>query len=107
VATSAPVKNVDFVLDSLKIREYVDVVVDDSMVRKGKPDPEIYIKAASLLQVIPGNCIVFEDSLSGTRAAFDAGTTVVAITTTMPAEEHRYAHQVISDFKKVTLQYIK
>src|SRR5690554_3680279 len=70
VATSAPVKNVDFVLDSLKIREYVDVVVDDSMVRKGKPDPEIYIKAASLLQVIPGNCIIFEDSLSGTRAAF-------------------------------------
>jgi beta-phosphoglucomutase len=106
VATSAPKENVDFILNGLNILKYVDVVVDDSMVSKGKPDPEIYLKTAQMLNKEPGNCVVFEDSLSGTKSAFDAGTKVIAITTTLPAEKHIYAHQIIDDFDDVSLEDI-
>lgn len=104
VATSAPKENVDFILNGLNIQKYVDVVVDDSMVSNGKPNPEIYLKAAQLLNTKPENCVVFEDSLSGTKSAFDAGTKVIALTTTLPAEKHKYVHRIIDDFEEVSVE---
>jgi beta-phosphoglucomutase family hydrolase len=101
VATSAPKENVDFVLQALNIQKYIDVVVDDTLVSKGKPNPEIYLLAAKLLRAEPTDCIVFEDSLSGTKAAFEAGTKVIALTTTLAAETHRFAHEIINDFTSV------
>lgn len=107
IATSAPEENVDFVIKGLGIAVYIDVIVDDSMVTKGKPHPEIYLKAAELLKTAPESCMVFEDSLSGTRAAYEAGATVVAVTTTLKAEEHCYAHHIISGFENMTVQEIR
>ncbi len=101
VATSAPRENVDFVLQALGIEHQIDVIVDDSMVSHGKPHPEIYLKAAELLHTKPGDCIVFEDSLSGTKSAYDAGAKVIAVTTTIPAGQHRYAHKTIKDFTEL------
>lgn len=104
VATSAPAENVEFILGGLDIGHYVDVVVDDSMVNEGKPDPEVYLKAAALLETEPGNCIVFEDSLSGTMAAYHAGAKVIALTTTLQAADHKYAHHTLSDFTSISVQ---
>lgn len=101
-ATSASPGNVDFVLNGLNIKHYFTGIVDDSMVTKGKPDPEIYLKTAALLKTNPENCVVFEDSLSGTKAAFDAGAKVIALTTSLKAEEHIYAQQIISDFSEIS-----
>ena len=107
VATSAPQDNVDFILDGLGINKFIMTVVTDSMVKNGKPHPEIYLKAAELLKTAPDNCVVFEDSMSGTKSAYDAGSRIVAITTTLPAEKHKYAHQVVPDFEGMSLRFIK
>jgi len=104
VATSAPKENVDFVLDALDIKDKIDVIVYDSMVSKSKPHPEIYLKAAELLHLTPSECTVFEDSLSGTKSAYDAGARVIALTTTLPAEKHCYAHRTIKDFSEPGLK---
>ncbi len=106
VATSAPKSNVDFVLTGIGIQQFIDIIVDDKMVSKGKPDPEIYLKTASLLNTAPYNCIVFEDSLSGTKSAFDAGMKVVGLTTTMPENEHKYVHHIIRDFSEVSVELL-
>lgn len=106
VATSAPTENVEFVLNGLQIQKYFNVVVDDSMVTHGKPHPEIYLKAAELLNIEPAKCVVFEDSLPGTKSAFDAGTKVIALTTTLPADKHRFAHHIISDFSEISVNFI-
>ena len=107
VATSAPKANVDCILDGLDIRKFIQIIVDDSMVRYGKPHPEIYLKAAKMLGAKPENCIVFEDSIAGTKSARDAGAKVIALTTTLPAEKHKYADKIISDFTEVSIQLIK
>lgn len=107
VATSAPEGNVEFVTEGLGISGYLDAIVDDSMVTRGKPHPEIYLKAAEILKTAPANCLVFEDSLSGTRAAYEAGMRVVAVTTTLKAEEHKYAHDTIPDFRDMTVHKIR
>ncbi len=79
VASNAEAANVSFVLDEAKLRPYFLHALDGGMVRRGKPDPEIYLLAAAKLGKDPGECIVFEDSQTGIDAALAAGMTVVAI----------------------------
>ena len=58
-------------------------------VKRGKPAPEIFLRAAKRLRVKPSECIVFEDSLSGIEAAAAAGMPCVALSTTMQKKELR------------------
>ncbi len=82
MATNAEPLNAEFALGASGLREYFRVVVDGHQVDRPKPDPEIYLTAARMLGTAPGDCIVFEDSLSGVNAARAAGTRVVGVTTT-------------------------
>ena len=82
LASNAEPENVDFILAESGLRPYFSVVVDGSQVSKPKPDPEIYLLAASRLEADPRNSIVFEDSYSGLNAALAARMRVVGILTT-------------------------
>jgi len=82
VGSSAPRENLDLVLDSAGIRAFFAGVVDGSMVARGKPDPEVFIRAAQLLAVDPAHCSVVEDAPAGIEAAVAAGMTAIALTTT-------------------------
>jgi beta-phosphoglucomutase len=98
IATSAPRENVDFTLQHTNTSHYFETILDESFVNRGKPDPEIYLKAAKALGFKPENCIVLEDSLSGVKSGKAAGCKVVAITTTHAADELGEADYVIDDF---------
>ncbi|MFO7256714.1 MAG: HAD family phosphatase [Bacteroidota bacterium] len=99
VATSAPRENVDFILDKTGTWKYFDVVLDQSNVTRGKPDPEIYLKTAKALKLPSRRCIVFEDSLSGVLAARAANCRVIGITTTHKIDEFPPVDRVIDDFR--------
>ncbi len=58
-------------------------------VKKGKPNPEPYLKGAALLGRLPERCIVVEDAPAGIRAGQTSGARVVALTTTLSVEEIR------------------
>lgn len=79
LATNSPYCLVPTVLHKLNIEHYFDITMSSDFVEKGKPSPEIYIKGAFELNVIPSKCIVFEDSTSGIIAALNAGMSVVAV----------------------------
>lgn len=102
VGTSAPTSNLDFTIDSLDIRHLFDVIVDATGITKGKPDPEIYLKAARLLNVQPKHCIVFEDSISGIMAGQSAGMSVVSLLTTHSKEELPPTKLNLSNFEGLT-----
>lgn len=99
IATSAPRENVDFTLDKTGTQGYFKVILDESFVSKGKPDPEIYLKTATALNRPPQQCIVIEDSLSGVMSAKAAGCRVIGVTTTHSAEEFPPVDLIIDDFK--------
>lgn len=67
--------------------EEFDAVVTGSDVTHKKPDPEIFLKAADIIGIEPGNCIVLEDALSGLKAAKSAGMSSIGITTAFSKEE--------------------
>ncbi len=98
IATSAPRANVDFTLLKTHTEKYFPVILDDSFVTKGKPDPEIYLKTAAALKFPPEKCIVFEDSLSGVKAAKNAGCKVIGLTTTHTAAELNETDANFKDF---------
>jgi beta-phosphoglucomutase len=81
VASNAEPANIDFVLDGAGLRRYFPVVVDGQQVDRPKPWPDVYLRAAELLQTAPGNCIIFEDSPTGIAAARAAGGRVAGIAT--------------------------
>ena len=82
VASNAEPENVAFVLDEAGLRPYFRAVVDGHQVHNPKPHPEVYLRAAELLETEPANCIVFEDSHSGAAAAVAAGMRVIGLCTT-------------------------
>ncbi|HEY8938445.1 MAG TPA: HAD family phosphatase [Cyclobacteriaceae bacterium] len=107
IGTSAPRANVDFTLNKTGIGNFFDAILDDTFVNKGKPDPEIYIKAASALGYDPQKCVVFEDSISGVLAGHNAGCKVVGVTTTHTADELALTDLIIGNFEGLSLQNLE
>lgn len=86
LGTSAPVENVDFVLDGLQLRGDFSVIVDGGMVERGKPDPQVYQLCSQKLGLHPSECVVFEDSLAGLDSGKAAGCRIVAVATSTPVD---------------------
>ncbi len=87
IGTAAPVLNVDFVLDNLKLRHYFQAVIGPDDVVASKPDPEVFLKASACLGISPEHCVVFEDSPKGIEAAARAGMKAVGVTSYHTSEE--------------------
>lgn len=85
IASSAPMANIDTLIDELGLRGYFDVIVSGEDM-PGKPEPAIFLKVARLLDVPPEDCVVVEDAVAGVEAAKRAGMKCIAVTTTNPAE---------------------
>ena len=79
IATSNSRVLTDTALESLNIKNMFDAVITACEVSKGKPAPDIYLKAAELVDVCSDDCIVFEDIPHGIMAGKNAGMTVVAV----------------------------
>ena len=82
VASNAEPVNVTFFLEGTGIAPYFRAVVDGHQVARPKPHPDIYLRAAELLNVDPADCLVFEDSHSGIAAGRAAGMRVIGLCTT-------------------------
>jgi beta-phosphoglucomutase len=98
MATSASITDINFILDRVPIRKYFEAIVDSTMVKEPKPNPQIFLKAAEVLNTPPENCVVFEDSLAGIKAANSGGMKVVGITTGHTADELHPVDLVIDNY---------
>jgi HAD superfamily hydrolase (TIGR01509 family) len=87
VASSASRQDVEALLTEIGVRRYFEVIVTADDVSRGKPDPEVYLRAAAGLDRPPAECLVFEDSLVGVHAARSAGMRVIGLSTAHSASE--------------------
>jgi beta-phosphoglucomutase len=79
VALASSSKNANTVVNLLGIRQLFDTIVDGTMVTHSKPDPEIFLLTAELLDVAPSACLVFEDAAAGITSALSAGMACVGV----------------------------
>ncbi|SDT48459.1 haloacid dehalogenase superfamily, subfamily IA, variant 3 with third motif having DD or ED/haloacid dehalogenase superfamily, subfamily IA, variant 1 with third motif having Dx(3-4)D or Dx(3-4)E/beta-phosphoglucomutase family hydrolase [Mucilaginibacter mallensis] len=104
IASSATMEDIEFILNKIPIRDDFEAIIDGSRVSKGKPNPQIFLKAAEELKARPEDCVVFEDSLAGIKAANAAGMKVVGITTGHTADQLQPSGLVINDYTELTVQ---
>lgn len=79
LASSSHKKEIVAILKSHDLEDYYDLIIGGDMVEQKKPDPEIYLKVQQILEVLPQECIAFEDSEHGLNSAKNAGMYCVAI----------------------------
>lgn len=101
VATSSTRDRVDTILAQAKIAKYFDASICGNEVEKGKPDPEIFIKASRKLELPVEQCLVLEDSEMGIQAAYDGHIPVVCIPD-MKYPEQKYEKMTCALFDKLT-----
>lgn len=79
VAIGSSSKNTSLILRKIGLLNSFDAIVDGTMIKKSKPDPEVFILAADKLNVLPEECIVVEDAKAGVEAALAGNMKVAAI----------------------------
>lgn len=104
IALGSASKNAKPILEKTGIMDYFDVVVDGNDVSNAKPDPEVFLQAAKLLNATNENSIVFEDSVAGIQAANIANMTSVGIGDKEVLNEAKY---IFSDFTQIDTSFIE
>jgi|SRR5664280_1064779 len=72
-------RNTPLILERVGMRNLFDAIADGNIVHKAKPDPEVFLTAAKMLNTDPRFCVVFEDAVAGVEAALNAGMLCVGI----------------------------
>jgi beta-phosphoglucomutase family hydrolase len=85
IASSAPLLNVEAILNALNIEAYFDAIVSAEDVERGKPDPQVFLAAASKLNVPSSRCVVIEDAPAGIEGARRAGMKSIGVLTSHPS----------------------
>lgn len=102
IVTSSPSQKVDVVLEQLSLKNTFDTIITSDSIKKGKPDPMGYVLAQTNLGSESSECVVFEDSFTGIKAATYAFMRVIGVTTTLSAEFLKdYVYATIPDFKDI------
>ena len=85
VGTSTHLANIEVSMAKVGLAPFFRGVISSENVQLGKPNPEVFIKAALLIRRDPEKCVVFEDSFAGLKAARNGGMKAVAVATTNSA----------------------
>jgi beta-phosphoglucomutase len=99
LATSGCQANADLITQLTGVRPYLAAIITAEDVSRGKPDPDVFLYAAALLDVAPTRCLVIEDSVHGVQAARAADMRCLALETTHPAAELCGADVVLPDMR--------
>jgi HAD superfamily hydrolase (TIGR01509 family) len=107
IATSASLELSQAILESAKVPYENMVYVTGSEITSKKPDPELFLVAASRMGIHPTHCVVIEDAPSGVQAAKAAGAKCIAVTNSTVADKLRKADLVCDSLEKVNLKTIQ
>lgn len=107
VASASVIEYVNAVLETLNIKQFFDAVLSTDMVKKGKPAPDVFLKAAELLKVKPENCLVIEDGRSGMIGAKAAGMKCIGLVKDRNETDYYPATVLVESLKEVDVKFIE
>lgn len=103
LAIGSSSKNAKFILERLGLKDYFDAVSDGTNISKSKPDPEVFLKAAEFLHMIPSDCLVVEDAKAGIEAAKAGGFDSAGLGEAAESEAVTHAMKSFSDLIGIAL----
>jgi HAD superfamily hydrolase (TIGR01509 family) len=103
IGSSTHRENITTTLGVLGLEEFFADIVTAEDVKRGKPDPEVFLTAAKRIGVDPADAVVFEDALVGIAAAKAAGMRVAAVATTEPKDKLAHADWVVDQLDQLSV----
>ena len=103
IALGSASKNAVPILEKLEIDALFDAIVDGNVVEKAKPNPEVFLKAADKLGIMPEYCVVIEDAKAGVEAANSAEMMSIGIGSKAVLNDANY---VLEDTAKLSKKFI-
>jgi beta-phosphoglucomutase len=103
IAIGSSSKNTPSILQKIGMESSFDAVSDGNQIKRSKPDPEVFLLAASKLQIPPGQCLVVEDADAGVEAAINAGMKCLAVGS---ASANPKAHLRANNLNEITVEQI-
>ena len=97
-------KNAGTILDGIGLRKMFDVIIDGNKISKAKPDPEVFLKGAEEMKLLPSHCVVFEDAQAGIEAAIAGGMKSIGVGS---PELLGRADLVIPDLRTITIKQLR
>lgn len=107
VGSSGPRENVELLLTSLKIKKFFNAVITAAEIKRGKPEPDVFLEAAKRVKIKPNKCVVIEDAPVGIESAKRAGMKCIALTTTHPEKELYNADLIVKNLSEISSKDIK
>jgi beta-phosphoglucomutase len=107
LASSTPIENIALISEVLALKRYLSVLLSGEAVRRGKPAPDIFLKAASELNVEPTKCLVIEDAVAGIEAARAGGMRCIAVVGERDLPALRAADLLVRDLTEVDVERIR
>jgi beta-phosphoglucomutase len=107
LASSTPIENIQLISDALGLERYLSVLVSGETVLHGKPAPDIFLKAASELGILPHLCLVIEDAVAGVKAAHAAGMRCISVAGERDLPGLRKAELMVKTLKEVGLAQVQ
>lgn len=104
VASSGTPEKINFNLSESGLKGYFKTIISCEDIKRGKPEPDIFLASARRLGVKPGNCIVVEDSLYGITAAKRASMYCIGLTTSFSRERLIEADMIVDNLTEVPLE---
>ena len=96
LASNSVRNSVEVMMQKSGLDRFLDAMVSNEDVTKGKPDPEMYLKATELLGVSPSQCLVVEDNENGIKSARDAGCHVMVVRDVMDVTDENISRELES-----------
>ena len=106
IASSTHRENITTTLGVLGIESFFESMVTSEDVTRGKPHPEVFLRAAEKIGVAPKDAVVFEDALVGIAAAQAADMRVVAVTTTNSREVLAKADWIVDRLDELSIAQV-
>ncbi|MCI0453937.1 MAG: HAD family phosphatase [Candidatus Dadabacteria bacterium] len=116
LASSSPIRVINFVLDMFSLHGFFSVVVSGESVELGKPAPDIYLYTANKLgacpeqgrRIEPSECVVIEDSINGVKSAKSAGMVCIAVPDKrLNQEGFQFADLILDNLENIKVELIK
>jgi len=104
IALGSASKNTPMIIRRVGMEILFDAIADGNVVKKAKPDPEVFITAAKMIGIPPEECVVFEDAAAGVEAALNAGMMCIGIGSEKILSN---AHFVVPGLNEMSLQKLK
>jgi beta-phosphoglucomutase len=107
LASSAPVENIRLISEVLGLGHYLTALVSGETVAHGKPAPDIFLKAAGELGIVPTQCLVIEDAVAGVQAAHAASMRCIAVAGDRDLPGLREAELMVRSLTEVDVERVR